>query len=377
VEVPCLLRRGGVRQLLTSGPIDLGERFSGETVAMEIPVRVRGAGGALRVSLQAPELAGGIDLSRSCEIEKAPAELQPRHVENVRVQVRVPIGLKPGPYGGTVAFDLAGGPQGDALRVGVQWRVRVKAPELTVQPTWLNVGSLKPGESRSANVRVATRGGRAMVQWGLGSAAFSPAKAFDGYSGGGLAIRVLSVGRLEWSPPWDADDSVALRLVNWKERGEELEVTAEGVEVEVVATARKTATSGGRVRLLRFLQPDSGARCAMALQTDVRLQWLQLDGQLQFGSVEAGDATSSRLAWRSSDVDGAPDVPVDVRVRTGDTPAVRTDWASEGRGSGLVTLRTDRQAVRGSLSGWLEMESATALARRACTSGHSARSRRT
>ena len=31
VETPCLLLRGGVRQLLTSGPIDWGARWAGET----------------------------------------------------------------------------------------------------------------------------------------------------------------------------------------------------------------------------------------------------------------------------------------------------------------------------------------------------------
>ena len=340
-RVPCVLKRGGMRRLYVSGPLDLGERWPGEDASAEMTVRVRGRGGKVSTRiLPADGLAEG--LLPECVLDGTPKELKPRQVERVRLRVRVPTGTPPGEYGGVVEFAVEGRAGSEPLRGRVPWRLDVRPVEVFVESTWLDMGTIAPGEKRATRMRVATRRGRTSVFVNV-------------------QLRPLV------EPTFGAEGNVLLSSDTWPLNP--IEVGPEGQEVSLEAAASAEAIAGSRVWLvsLRSAEEWKGLPrprdLSVFVHAHVSAQWLRLEGALAFGELEVGDSRATRVTCTLMDGERERRVPARFRVINPDR-TVRTDWVNEAPGNGVLSVHAQRHAAEGTLSGWLEVEYGPALLRR-------------
>ena len=372
VSARWMVRRSGLRALLTSGPLDLGSCWAGSEVDAEITLRVRGPGGVLSVRSEAlPALA---DLSRGLRILSAPRTLATRQAGRAALRLEIPEGLAPGRYGGAVGFTLSGAGPGEAglgaeASAQVPWRVEVKIPELAVAPASIDLGLLAPGAQTTRNLRVATRGGRVTLR-PLGLQAL-PADA------GPLELLLEKPALRSVHASWPlALDSGARSI---------LRVAPEGAELLLDFKLAPNARAGRLERVL-FLRDLAGRELgSIPITASVRPLWLEAPDSTAFGALEPGDAVTRAVQWKVRDFQGdaaqqsagiaqapspgtgksAPPAHAwtsHVRVRSDDPRLAQAEWQpGAGAGEGKLRIQVLATAFAGPVQGWLEVQAGPAL----------------
>jgi hypothetical protein len=334
----CVLRPAGTRALVVSGPLDLGERWAGSQAEAQLNARVRGASGVLDISSRAPPSAALRDLSWGLRVLQAPSRLGPSQAATIKAKVEIAEGLAPGDYGGLLHLRLTP-PDGAPLTAEAPWRVRVKRPQLMVDPARLDLGRLAPGARAERRIRLATPGGRlSLLPFGLSPAIEFPcARASAAGQPGAELTAATAPLRLE------RQDSVVLR------------VGPEGLTLNLSFASAVDAHAGPVAQYLVFRDP-ARRPCGQALVTaQVLPAWLDVESDLEFGPMEPGETAERRVTWRPAGAVGPLPLAAGVHAFPDSGPA-SAEWLDRDPfGHGVLRIRVSPTAADGAAAGGLEL----------------------
>jgi len=277
-EARFVMRRHEGPALVTSGPLDLGTRFSGERASAEFSLRVRGAGGALQLRQTPPIDSTVRDLSLAAALLKErPDALKARERKVLSFEVELPELLDAGTYGGTFELQLAG-----AELVRLPWKITVAAPTL-LAPARVNLGSLQAGDKAPLTLQLKASGGRMSV----------------------YSAELLAEKNVEIKPRLfilRSEDRAGLLSRLWPLALNPLlkmsACTPVGTDVVLEFDVARDAPAGRIQRWVVLRGFGSRELARVRVEAEIQPRHLVVDAPRDFGRVEPGDALERELSWK-------------------------------------------------------------------------------
>ncbi len=264
------LKRDAPPALVVNGTYDLGEKFAGETATGDIHLRVRGTGGALKTTIenstgvgQTPNKVGQTFLSAIPKLIDAPAALKSKEKRTQRLEVALPELLPAGDYSGTVRFEMTG-----VDSVKIPWRVKVLPVAFNAEPARLDLGSVLPGTTVKAKLKLATEGGS-------------------------MTLKSVASPHLKNIP------------------FTEFKLDKSGREIELEFAIADTAQAADLSHDLIFTDAENHERARIPVQLRVAPVKLNVEANLDFGTVESGDALKRDIVLKWG---GTQNVPITPRL---------------------------------------------------------------